>query len=72
MMHSAVAMLKLTQLPYSSTSIFLTVLMNKKYSLPYKVITHAAHFASFQHETRVLPVLWHQSLLVFSQRCFQI
>ena len=70
MMHSAAAMLKLTQLPYSGgTSIFLTVLMNKKYSLPYKVIDAlAAHFASFQHETRVLPVLWHQSLLVFSQR----
>lgn len=70
MMHSAATMLKLTQLPYSGgTSIFLTVLMNKKYSLPYKVIDAiAAHFASFQHETRVLPVLWHQSLLVFSQR----
>ena len=55
MMHSAAAMLKLTQLPYSGgTSIFLTVLMNKKYSLPYKVIDAiAAHFASFQHETRV-------------------
>jgi len=26
------------------------------------------HFSSFQHEERQLPVLWHQSLLVFAQR----
>lgn len=26
------------------------------------------HFMTFTKETRVLPVLWHQSLLVFAQR----
>ena len=36
--HSAVALLKLAQLPYNgATSLFIRVLLNKKYALPYKV-----------------------------------
>ena len=36
--HSAVALLKLAQLPYNAaTSMFIRVLLNKKYALPYKV-----------------------------------
>jgi essential nuclear protein 1 len=69
-MHSAAALLKLTHLAYTGgTSIFMTVLMNKKYSLPYKVIDAIAeHFVGFMSETRTMPVLWHQSFLVFAQR----
>ncbi|CAN0091643.1 unnamed protein product [Ascophyllum nodosum] len=68
--HSAVALLKLAQLPYNAaTSMFIRVLLNKKYALPYKVIDALVdHFMTFTRETRVLPVLWHQSLLVFAQR----
>ncbi|CAM9496593.1 unnamed protein product [Ectocarpus sp. 4 AP-2014] len=68
--HSAVALLKLAQLPYNgATSLFIRVLLNKKYALPYKVIDSLVdHFMTFTTETRVLPVLWHQSLLVFAQR----
>eukprot|EP00904_Undaria_pinnatifida_P013536 jgi/Undpi1/9312/HiC_scaffold_26.g11770.m1 len=68
--HSAVALLKLAQLPYNgASSLFIRVLLNKKYALPYKVIdTLVDHFMTFTAETRVLPVLWHQSLLVFAQR----
>lgn len=37
--HSAVALLKLAQLPYNgATSLFIRVLLNKKYALPYKVV----------------------------------
>lgn len=36
--HSAVALLKLAQLPYNgASSLFIRVLLNKKYALPYKV-----------------------------------
>eukprot|EP00752_Nemacystus_decipiens_P017730 g15898.t1 len=68
--HSAVALLKLAQLPYNgATSLFVRVLLNKKYALPYKVIDALVdHFMTFTNETRDLPVLWHQSLLVFAQR----
>jgi essential nuclear protein 1 len=70
MMHSAAAMLKMAAMPYSgATSLFLRVLLNKKYSLPYKVIDALVkHFCHFRKETRELPVLWHQALLIFCQR----
>ena len=68
--HSAAALLRLAEMPYSgSTSMFLKVLLNKKYALPRRVIDAlVTHFVSFQSESRVLPVIWHQSLLVFAQR----
>ncbi len=68
--HSAAALLRLAEMPYSgSTSMFLKVLLNKKYALPRRVVDAlVTHFVSFQNESRVLPVIWHQSLLVFSQR----
>lgn len=69
--HSAVAIHKLAQLEYSgASSIFIKTLLNKKYSLPAPVIgSLVRHFASFTNEKDiVLPVLWHQCLLVFVQR----
>ena len=68
--HSAVAIHKLAQLEYSgAASIFIKTLLNKKYSLPAPVIgSLVKHFASFTEDRRQLPVLWHQSLLVFVQR----
>lgn len=70
MLHSAAAMLKIAQMPYSgASSVFLTVLMNKRYNLPYKVIDALLnYFLTFTKEKRKLPVLWHQSILVFAQR----
>lgn len=69
--HSAVAIHKLAQLEYSgAASIFIKTLLNKKYSLPAPVIgSLVRHFASFTTDNKtVLPVLWHQCLLVFVQR----
>lgn len=68
--HSAVAILKLAEMPYTgATSLFIRVLLDKKYALPLKVISALVdHFMRFLHETRELPVLWHQCLLVFAQR----
>ncbi len=69
--HSAVAIHKLAQMEYSgASSIFIKTLLNKKYSLPAPVIgSLVRHYASFsQDDKTILPVLWHQSLLVFVQR----
>lgn len=68
--HSAVAIHKLAQMDYSgASSIFIKTLLDKKYSLPAPVIGSVVrHFAMFIEDNRTLPVLWHQSLLVFVQR----
>ncbi|KAI9915460.1 hypothetical protein PsorP6_008245 [Peronosclerospora sorghi] len=68
--HSAATLMKLASMEYSGgTSMFIRVLLNKKYSLPTRVISELSqHFLRFTSDTRKLPVLWHQSLLVFAQR----
>ncbi|PHU12789.1 hypothetical protein BC332_19719 [Capsicum chinense] len=48
---------------------FIKLLIEKKYALPYRVLdAMVAHFMNFFEETRVMPVIWHLSLLVFVQR----
>ncbi|MCJ1474410.1 snoRNA-binding rRNA-processing protein [Lambiella insularis] len=93
-LHSAAALMRLTEIAAEqasvstegggATNIFIRVLLEKKYALPYKVIDNLVfHFLRFRaanpegndgvlHETGIkdlkLPVLWHQSLLAFAQR----
>ena len=69
-LHSCAAMMKIAEMEYSgASSIFLRILFDKKYALPYRVIDACVfHFLNFRSEKRVLPVLWHQSLLTFVQR----
>lgn len=69
-LHSAAALLKLSQMEYfGPNSLFIRVLLDKKYSLPYKVIDSLVeHFMRFATDERQLPVLWHQALLCFVQR----
>ncbi|BDA46830.1 Bystin [Coccomyxa sp. Obi] len=70
MLHSAAALARLAGMAYSGVnSFFIRVLLDKKYALPYRVIDALVdHFLSFRKEERVLPVVWHQSLLTFVQR----
>ena len=58
-------------------SLFIRILLDKKYALPYKVVDGLVfHFIRLSNQykprnsgdTQDLPVLWHQSLLVFCQR----
>ena len=57
-------------------SLFIRVLLDKKYALPYQVVdglwSHFVRLANTHKGSNVdggkLPVLWHQSLLVFCQR----
>lgn len=102
-LHSAAALLRLCEIAAEQSSnvntesagacnIFIRVLLEKKYALPYKAIDALVfHFLRFRNSTRAaeddnvdmsgtkngakqsakddkLPVLWHQSLLVFAQR----
>ncbi|XP_028854260.1 bystin [Denticeps clupeoides] len=69
-LHSSAAMLKLAEMEYNgANSIFLRLLLDKKYALPFRVLDAlVAHFLTFRGEKRTLPVLWHQSLLTLVQR----
>ncbi|NXG15177.1 BYST protein, partial [Grallaria varia] len=69
-LHSSAAMLKLAEMQYSgANSIFLRLLIDKKYALPFRVVDALVfHFLAFRTDQRVLPVLWHQSFLAFAQR----
>lgn len=56
-------------------SLFIRILLDKKYALPYKVVDSLVfHFIRLANSPRSktgedkLPVLWHQSMLVFVQR----
>ncbi|KAH7888090.1 Bystin-domain-containing protein [Phlebopus sp. FC_14] len=77
-LHSAAALLQIAEMDYSGpNSLFIRVLIDKKYQLPYKVVDALVfHFirlsntykARSRAESEKLPVLWHQSLLSFCQR----
>jgi len=69
-LYTSAAMLKLAEMEYNgANSIFLRLMLDKKYALPFRVLDAlVAHFLSFRSDKRELPVLWHQSLLTLSQR----
>ncbi|KAF9919391.1 snoRNA-binding rRNA-processing protein [Lobosporangium transversale] len=69
-LHSAAALLRLADMEYTGpNSLFIRVLLDKKYALPYKVIDALVdHFLRFKMDPRIMPVLWHQSFLIFAQR----
>ncbi|CAG5018121.1 unnamed protein product [Parnassius apollo] len=69
-LHSSAALLKIAEMDYTgANSIFLRILFDKKYALPYRVVDSVVfHFLRFQSDYRTLPVLWHQALLTFVQR----
>ncbi|TFK74451.1 cell adhesion protein byn-1 [Pluteus cervinus] len=77
-LHASAALIRIAEMDYSGpNSLFIRVLIDKKFELPYKVIDALVfHFIrlsnTYKARTRAdsekLPVLWHQSLLVFAQR----
>jgi len=77
-LHSSAALMRIAEMDYTGpNSLFIRVLLDKKYALPYKVVDALVfHFirlcntykARDRSQTERLPVLWHQSLLVFAQR----
>lgn len=69
-LHSAACLLKLSELEYSACiSIFIRTLLDKKYTLPKRVVSAlVCHFTALKDDLRPCYLLWHQSLLVFIQR----
>ncbi|KAJ2159304.1 snoRNA-binding rRNA-processing protein, partial [Coemansia sp. RSA 552] len=69
-LHSSAALFHLAEMEYAGpTSVFMRILLDKKYALPYKVVDSVVfHFLQFTRDERQMPVLWHQALLVFVQR----
>lgn len=69
-LHSAAALLRLAEMDYTGpTSVFIRVLLDKKYALPYKVVDAVVfHFLRFKAISDDLPLLWHKSFLAFAQR----
>ncbi|XP_072280193.1 bystin [Pyxicephalus adspersus] len=69
-LHSSAAMLKIAEMEYNgANSIFLRLLIDKKYALPFRVLDGLVfHYLAFRSDRRELPVLWHQSLLTLCQR----
>ncbi|KAF3939623.1 Bystin [Dactylella cylindrospora] len=69
-LHSAAALQRLCEMDYTGpTSIFIRVLLEKKYALPYKAIDAVVfHFIRFANTDQTMPLLWHQSLLSFATR----
>jgi essential nuclear protein 1 len=67
---SQVLTVKIAEMEYCGTnSYFIKLLLDKKYALPYRVLDAVfEHFKRFFNETRIMPVIWHQSLLTFVQR----
>ncbi|KIY45990.1 cell adhesion protein byn-1 [Fistulina hepatica ATCC 64428] len=77
-LHASAALLRIAEMDYAgANSLFIRVIVDKKYQLPYKVVDALVfHFirisntykARTRGDAEKLPVLWHQSLLVFVQR----
>lgn len=69
-LHSSAALLKIAEMDYSgANSVFIRILLDKKYALPYRVVDAVVHhFIRFRGDKRQLPVLWHQAFLTFAQR----
>lgn len=70
-MHASAGLIKLAQMQpwYGTTSILMMTLIQKKYALPYRVITEVLeHFLRFIDDSRVLPVIWHRCLLTLVQK----
>ncbi|XP_057460177.1 bystin [Actinidia eriantha] len=69
-LHSSVALLRLAEMEYcGTTSYFIKLLIEKKYALPYRVIDAMVdHYMKFLEDERIMPVIWHQSLLAYVQR----
>lgn len=69
-LHSAATLLKLSQKEYSGPrSVFIKILLDKRYALPQRVVEAMVdYFLRFSQSPEQLPVLWHQSFLIFAQR----
>jgi essential nuclear protein 1 len=69
LLHSAAALLKIAEMPYSSVRcVFMMDLVSKNYALPYRVIDAVVdYFIRCGHDGSATNVQWYQLLLKFCQ-----
>lgn len=82
-LHSSVALSYLLKLDFNpATTLFIRVLLEKKYALPYQIVDDVVfYFMKFRHledssmavdqedqKDSVLPVVWYKAFLAFAQR----
>ncbi|EAT48991.1 AAEL000001-PA [Aedes aegypti] len=69
-LHTSACLLKICEMEYSgANSVFIRIILDKRYALPYRVVDAAVfHFLKFELDKRELPTLWHNALLTFAQR----
>ncbi|CAI4056023.1 snoRNA-binding rRNA-processing protein ENP1 SKDI_02G3550 [Saccharomyces kudriavzevii IFO 1802] len=78
-LHSSAALSYLLRLPFSPpTTVFIKILLDKKYALPYQTVDECVYYfmrfrilddgSNGEDATRVLPVIWHKAFLTFAQR----
>ncbi|XP_058127500.1 bystin [Anopheles ziemanni] len=68
-LHISACLLKICEMEYSGAcSVFIRIILDKRYALPYRVVDAAVfHFLKFEQDKRELPTLWHKALLSFAQ-----
>lgn len=78
-LHSSAALSYLLRLPFSPpTTVFIKILLDKKYALPYQTVDDCVYYfmrfrilddgSNGEDATRILPVIWHKAFLTFAQR----
>ncbi|CUS21322.1 LAQU0S02e11056g1_1 [Lachancea quebecensis] len=78
-LHSAAALSYLLRLPFSpATTVFIKILLEKKYALPYQTVDDCVYYfmrfriltdgSNGEDSNRTLPVVWHKAFLSFAQR----
>lgn len=78
-LHSSAALSYLLRLPFSpATTVFIRILLEKKYALPYQTIDECVYYfmrfrilsdgSNGDDASRTLPVVWHRAFLSFAQR----
>uniref|UniRef100_A0A182IY87 Bystin n=1 Tax=Anopheles atroparvus TaxID=41427 RepID=A0A182IY87_ANOAO len=68
-LHTSACLLKICEMEYSGAcSIFIRIILDKRYALPYRVVDAAVfHFLKFEQDQRDMPTLWHKAFLSFAQ-----
>lgn len=78
-LHSSAALSYLLRLPFSPpTTVFIKVLLDKRYALPYQTVDECVYYfmrfrllddaSNGEDAIRTLPVVWHKAFLSFAQR----
>ncbi|CEP64787.1 snoRNA-binding rRNA-processing protein ENP1 LALA0_S13e03004g [Lachancea lanzarotensis] len=78
-LHSSAALSYLLRLPFTpATTVFIKILLEKKYALPYQTVDDCVYYfmrfrilsdrSNGEDSERALPVVWHKAFLSFAER----